>query len=289
MGGRSSLVLSLLPLLIPFAAVIGGGLVVTVLQSFGLVMYSYTYEDMLFAYRHLFSDTWFLESAAFSLYVALAATLAAITLGTFFSYLIWKLPPRYHRWTVIYKIPLILPHIAVGFIAVILLSKTGMLSSVAYHLGLTDGFEEFPNLLYTRAGIDLIAAYVYKETPFVMVMVYAVLSRFDRRLVDTAEMLGASQLRIFFSLLLPFLMPVINTTFIILFIFAFGGFDLPFVVGSSNPGMISIRIYEYFFQKELALRPVAMAMLTLVFCFSLLFIVFYLRLAQRVEKGVRKL
>lgn len=289
MRSRPSVVLSLLPLLIPFAAVIGGGLAVTVLQSFGLVMYAYTYEDMLFAYRQLFSDTWFLESAAFSFYVALAATVAAIILGTFFAYSIWKLPPRYHRWTVIYKIPLILPHIAVGFIAVILLSKTGMLSSIAHQLGLIEGFDAFPNLLYTGTGIDLIAAYVYKETPFVMVMVYAVLSGFDRRLVDTAEMLGSSQVRIFFSLLLPFLMPVINTTFIILFIFAFGGFDLPFVLGSSNPGMISIRIYEYFFQKELALRPVAMAMLTLVFCFSLLFIVFYLRLSQRVEKGVRKL
>lgn len=286
---RINVILSLLPLLLPFLAIIGGGLLVTGLQSFGLVMFSYEYEDMLFAYKRLFSDSWFLESAVFSLYVALSATLISIVFGTLFAYMIWKLPGRYHSSTVIYKIPLILPHIGVGFVAVILLSKTGVFSSFAYQLGLIDSFESFPNLLYTRSGIDLILAYVYKETPFVMVMVYAILSRFDRRIIETAGMLGASPVRSFFTLVLPFIMPVLNTTFIILFIFSFGGFDLPFVLGDSYPGMITIRIYEYFFQKDMALRPIAMAMLTLVFSFSLIFIFTYLKFSSRLEKGVRKL
>jgi putative spermidine/putrescine transport system permease protein len=286
---RLLIFLNLLPLLIPFLAIVAGGLLVTVLQSFGLFMFSYTYDDMFFAYRELLHDSWFLHSTLFSLQVALASAVIAIICGTFLAYMIWQLPDRYHRYTVIYKIPLILPHIAVGFIAVILLSKTGVFASIASQLGLIDSYADFPGLLYTRSGIDLILAYIYKETPFVMVMVYAILSRFDRRIIETAKMLGASQRRIFFTLILPFLMPVINTTFVILFIFSFGGFDLPFVLGDSYPGMISIRIYDYFFQKDLALRPVAMAMLVLVFCFSLLFILFYLKFSARLEKGVRKL
>ncbi len=286
---RLTLFLNLLPLLIPFLAVVVGGLLVTGLQSLGLFMFSYTYDDMFFAYRELLRDDWFLHSTIFSLQVALASAVIAILCGTFLAYIIWQLPDRYHRRTVIYKIPLILPHIAVGFIAVILLSKTGVFASIAYQLGLIDSYADFPGLLYTRSGIELILAYIYKETPFVMVMVYAILSRFDRRIIETAKMLGASQLRIFFTLILPFIMPVINTTFVILFIFSFGGFDLPFVLGDSYPGMISIRIYDYFFQKDLALRPVAMAMLVLVFCFSLLFILFYLKFSARLEKGVRKL
>jgi putative spermidine/putrescine transport system permease protein len=286
---RGVIFLNLLPLLIPFLAIVAGGLLVTVLQSFGLFMFSYTYEDMFFAYRELFDDSWFIQSAVFSLRVALTSAVAAIFCGTLLAYSIWQLPERYHRYTVIYKIPLILPHIAVGFIAVILLSKTGIFASIAYQLGLIDSFAQFPGLLYTRSGIDLILAYIYKETPFVMVMVYAILSRFDRRLIETAKMLGASQAKIFFSLILPFIMPVLNTTFVILFIFSFGGFDLPFVLGDSYPGMISVRIYEYFFQKDLAMRPVAMAMLVLVFCFSLFFILGYLRFSAHLEKGVRKL
>lgn len=281
--------LSLLPLLIPFAAIFLGGIIITVLQSLGILMFSYHYDDIFFGYRELLTDRWFVESALFSLYVAATATTIAIIFGTLFAYLIWRLPHRYHGRTVIYKVPLILPHIAVGFMAVILLAKTGVLAALSYQLGLIDSFTQFPDLLYRASGIDIIGAYVYKETPFVMVLVYAMLSRFESRLMDCAKMLGASPTRIFFTLILPFLMPAINTSFIILFIFSFGGFDLPFVLGDSYPGMISIRIYDYFFHKDLALRPVAMAMLTLIFLMSLGFIIAYLKIAGKMMPAARKL
>jgi putative spermidine/putrescine transport system permease protein len=286
---RPEPLLRLLPLLLPLSLVFGCGLAITLLQSFGLLMFSYTYDDLFFAYRELFTDPWFLRSAAFSLYVAAASSSLAIVIGTALAYALWQMPERYRNFAIVYKIPLILPHIAVGFLAVTFLAKTGIIASMAFHLGLIDSFEGFPDLLYTSAGIDLIAAYIYKETPFVMVMVYAMLVRFDRRQIDTAGMLGAGRVRIFSTLVLPFILPAINTTFIILFIFTFGGFDLPFVLGDSYPGMLSIRIYEYFFHKDLALRPVAMAMLSLIFVFSLSFIGMYLHLSASLARGVRKL
>ncbi|MFH0781975.1 MAG: ABC transporter permease subunit [Pseudomonadota bacterium] len=279
----------LLPLLLPVSLVFGCGLAITLLQSFGLLMFSYSYDDLFFAYRELFADLWFLQSAAFSLYVAAASSAMSVIIGIILAYAVWKMPGRYRRFTIVYKIPLVLPHIAVGFLAVLFLSKTGFLSSIVFQLGLIDSFEGFPDLLYTLSGLDLISAYVYKETPFVMLMVYAMLVRFDRRQIDTARMLGAGKLRIFYSLILPFILPAVNTTFIILFIFTFGGFDLPFVLGDSYPGMVSIRVYEYFFEKDLVQRPVAMAMLSLIFAFSLTFIVLYLRLSARLARGVRKL
>jgi len=278
-----------MPLLLPFIAVFGCGLIVTTLQSFGFLMFSYSYEDVFFAYRELFSDSWFVSSALFSLYVSLAASMISVCIGVFLSYQLWQLPVKYHNWLVIYKIPLILPHIAIGFLAVILLAKTGVISSVMYRFGVINDFSQFPSLLYSSTGLDLILAYVYKETPFVMVLVYGVLCRFDQRRIETAKMFGASGIRIFFSLVLPFLMPVINTAIIILFVFTFGGFDLPFVVGDSYPGMLSLRVYEYFFQKDIALRPIAMAILTIMFVFSLVFIGLYLRVSQRLEMGARKL
>jgi putative spermidine/putrescine transport system permease protein len=286
---RIHLLLHFLPLLLPFLLVFGGGIAITMLQSFGIFVFSYGYGDPFFAYRQLFIDSWFLRSSIFSLYVALASSSLSITCGTFLAYVIWNMPERFRLFAGIYKIPLILPHIAVGFLAVLFLSKTGILPSIAFHLALIDSFEEFPDLLYTPAGIDLISAYLYKETPFVMVMVYAMLVRFDRRQIDNARMLGAGRVRIFFALILPFIMPAINTTFVILFVFTFGGFDLPFVLGDSYPGMVSLRIYEYFFQKDLLQRPVAMAMLTLIFIFSLFFIALYLRLAAGLARGVRKI
>ena len=57
----------LLPVLLPVLMVFGCGLAVTLLQSFGLLMFSYSYDDRLFAYRELAIDGWFLRSAGFSL------------------------------------------------------------------------------------------------------------------------------------------------------------------------------------------------------------------------------
>jgi putative spermidine/putrescine transport system permease protein len=286
---RWEIPLRLSPLLLPFVAVFGCGLLITLLQSFGIWMFSYRYEDMLFAYKELFGSRWFYQSALFSLYVAAISATIAVVLGTLLAYQLWRLPQRLHTILAMYKIPLILPHIGVGFLAVILLAKTGVFSAILHSLGLLETFAAFPNLLYGSYGVDLIGAYVYKETPFVMIMIYGMLCRLDRRLLDTGHMLGASSLRIFFSLVVPYLLPIINTSFIILFVYSFGAFDLPFILGDSYPGMLAIRVYEYFFQKDLVMRPLAMALLSLMFLFSTLFIVGYLHFVRRVALEVRKL
>lgn len=286
MGG-GAIFLRLLPLL-PVALVFGCGIVVTVLQSFGLLMFSYSYQDLGFAYRELFSDTWFFRSVGYSLYVATAASGLSCLLGTALAYALWKMPDGYRRYALLYKIPLILPHIVVGFLATLFLAKTGVLASLAQHLGWITAYEEFPDLLYSGAGIDLISAYLYKETPFVILMVYAMLVRFDQRQVAVAKMLGAGRWRIFVTLVLPFILPAINTTFLILFVFTLGGFDLPFVIGNSYPGMISLRVYDIFFHHDLIERPVAMAMLSLLLLFSLVFMVLYLRLSTHLAREVRK-
>lgn len=281
-------ILRLLPLLVPVALVFGCGVAVTLLQSVGLLMFSYRYEDLWFAYRELLADPWFYRSAGYSLAVALASSTISCLLGTLLAYGLWKMPEKLRRYGLIYKIPLILPHIVVGFLATLVLAKTGVLAAVAYRLGLIASYQDFPQLLYSATGLDLIAAYVYKETPFVILMVYAMLARFDQRQAAVARMLGAGRARVFLTLILPFVLPAINTTFLILFVFTLGGFDLPFVIGDSSPGMISLRVYEVFFHRDLAERPMAMAMLSLLLIFSLGFLVLYLRLSARLAREVRK-
>ena len=88
---------------------------------------------------------------------------------------------------------------------------------------------------------------------------------------------------------LPFIMPVVNTAFVILFIYSFGAFDLPYVLGDSFPGMLSLRVYEFYFQRDLSYRPVAMAILTLLFLFSVFFVLLYSWLVDRLSNDVRKI
>lgn len=272
-------VLKLSPVLLPFILLFAGGLALAVAQSLGFGL-PFPYSGGIWdGYRTLWAEH---VAASFwlSLRVGFVSASLSLVLGTMFAVGLWRMPAKLQQLGVVYKIPLILPHLAVAFIVLVFFAKSGVLSSVAYHMGLVDTPADFPALLYDGSGAGMILAYVYKETPFVILMAYASLKRLDVRLLDTAHMLGAGMLMQWRCVLLPHLAPVLHTSFIILFLYAFGAFEIPFMLGESRPGMLSIEAYNFYFQRDLASRPAAMAILVCMFLFSLVFIMLYARAVQ---------
>ena len=286
---RTVILLKLSPILIPFLIMFTGGILFTLLQSLGYVTPIPVEGGPFRAFRELFSTPWFYRSFLFSVYVGLVSAAAAVILGTVLSYFVWRLPLAKQKYAIVYKIPLILPHIAVAFITLILFSRSGFLSSVLKQAGVLDSQEAFPAILYAGNGLGIILAYVYKEVPFVMLMVMGILMKLDPRHLITARMLGASRARSFIHIVVPFLLPVINTTYIFLFLYAFGAFDIPFLLSESRPEMLSIYVYNLYFKRDLINRPYAMSVLLVMLLFSGLFILVYTRLASRLEAGERKL
>ncbi len=276
LSGRDILV-RILPILVPVALLFGGGLLFTAAQSVGLLL-PYPHELYgLDAYRELLEEPWFLKSLGYTAYVALTSAVVSLVLGTAIAYGIWRLPAWVQPAAIVYKIPLVLPHIAVAFITLVFLSGSGIVASVAHRTGLIDSPSDFPPVLFGGNGLGLIAAYVYKEASFVALLVLGVLYRVDRRLMDTAKNLGANRTTVFFKIVLPQIRPILHTAFIILFLYSFGAFDIPYLLSESNPQMISIFVYSIYFKRSLALRPIAMAALVIMFTLSLFFIVLYSR------------
>jgi putative spermidine/putrescine transport system permease protein len=283
--GRTLLKLS--PLALPFGLLFLGGFGVAVFQSLGYGL-PVPYEGgALDAYVRLL-EPHFLRSFGLSLWVGLLSGLLPVCIGSALAYAFWKLPRGLQRAGVVYKVPLILPHVAVGFIVLILFSRSGWLSSALHAVGLLDVPDDFPVPLYT-GGVGMILAYVYKGTPFVMLLSLAALRRMDPRLVETARMFGAGEWQVFRRVILPHLRPVMHTAFIILTLYAFGAFDIPFLLGQSDPGMLSIEVYNLYFKRDLVNRPTAMAILVCMFLFSVAFIAVYVRVAARLQAGERKL
>jgi len=283
------IVLKLSPLLVPFAVIFSTGIVMAILQSLGMFLPVSVEGEIFSAYRELFTGLWFYQNFGFSLYCAFVSACISVAVGTLLSYGIWRLPLGIQRLGVLTKIPLILPHIAVAFIVLMLFSKTGYISSIFYHMGLIDSAEQFPSILFSGNGYGIIIAYIYKEVPFVILLVTAVLRKFDIQRIQTAYMLGASRITIFFRIVLPFLLPVVNTSFIILFLYSFGAFDIPFMIGESHPGMLSVQVYNLYFRRDLVNRPSAMAILVVMFFFSLIFIYLYSRISSKLDSMERKI
>lgn len=274
--------------LVPMGLLFAIGLFLALAQSFGwLLPFAYS-GGALDAYKALAAPH-VMMSVGLSLWVGAVSASLAVAGGLATAYMVWKLPGRLQKYAVIYKTPLILPHIAVGFIVLVFWSKSGVVSSIAYHLGLIKQTGDFPTFAYSSYGLGLIMAYTFKGVPFVIILAYGMLKRFDVRLVQTARMLGAGEAGIFFRLVIPFLRPVQHTSFIILFLYAVGAFDIPFLIGGSSPEMLPIKVYNLYFKRELANRPEAMAILSLLFVFSAGFIAVYLRLAGQITHGERKL
>lgn len=289
---RRRLVLRLLPLVLFFSLTVGVGLVHAVLQSLALAgppaLNSHHREmGIWYAYRALFMRPELLASLGHTLYVALVSATVSVMLGAVGAYLLWRAPAWVRRAGAVYRLPIILPHVVVAFLIMLLWSQTGIIASLTYHLGLTSGSDEFPRLLYSSNGLGIILAYVYKEFPFVMLLSMGVLDRVPQRMITTAYMLGAGPVRTFFTVVLPLMAPMLNQIFIILFLYTLGGFDIPWLLGGSNPQMVPMTVYSLYFQGSLSDRSIAMAALSVIAALSVVFVVVYSRIARRLAAWER--
>lgn len=274
--------IDLMPLLVPFTIVFLGGIIVTGLQSLELV--GPGEGPSLDAYRRVVSSSGWADSLRFSFLTAFSSAAVSTLLGAVGGYAVWRLPPRLKRVGSVYKVPLVLPHITVAFIFLVLLSQTGFFSALLNRIGLISDYTEFPDIIYRRNGIVLSLAYIFKETPFVMLLILSVLRSFDRKLVTTGRLLGGGETRIFLKIVLPYLVPAMQAVFAILLVYGFGAFDIPYILGKTRPAMMGVHIYDLYFSYGLSARPEASAALILML-FLAVAVLGILFLATRIISG----
>jgi putative spermidine/putrescine transport system permease protein len=277
------------PLLIPWAVIFIGGAGMAMAQAFGFFSLIPLEKGWMVGFGRMLSNPAVLQCFAYSLWVAFASALASVSLGTLAAFLIWRLPGALQKTAAIYKLYLVLPHAAVAFVVLILFSQSGVLASLAHAIGLIQQPAQFPVILFGGDGLGLILAYTGKGAAFVILLVYSMLQRLDRRYLNTAAMLGAGRWGVFSQVVYPHVRPAMHTGFIILFLYSLGGFDIPYLLGESHPSMISIKVYNLYFKRELANRPEAMAILSGLFGFSLIFIWIYEKVTRRLTSQERKL
>ena len=274
----------------PFLLFIGAGVGYTVLQSFGHLVSAQPGAYHESGYAAVLRSAWFYRSVLYSLCIASACTALAVVLGTVLAMGLWRLPRRLFTAALVYKIPLILPHVIIGLVVLLAFGRGGPLARIIGEIGgpaLGEPLLRLLDRLSPPGSGALILAYVLKSTPFVALLVYAVLRRFDTRQIEIARMLGAGRLLRFRRLLLPVIARPAATAGLIVFLFSFGGFDLPFLLGGSRPSMLAIDVFNRYWYRDLSARPAAMASLVVMFVISLVFVAVYFRLVRRQAHGVR--
>ncbi len=233
----------------------------------GISLLSSGTEVLSEAGSEAFASLWY------SLEIAAVSTAISLLLGGGLALWLWQQPRTFPVY--LYTFPLIIPHIVAAFFVIAFFSQSGLISSFLFHVGITQTLDSFPVLVFDQRGTGIILAYIYKESAFVTLMVLASLRKLDRRLLTTAKILGAGSLRRFTTVILPAISSNLAVSGLIIFLYSFGSFDIPFLLGSTSRPMASIRAYRLFFEGSLSQRPQALLLLLLVWVVSLIILVIF--------------
>jgi len=231
-----------------------------IVQSFGYIPSFNLTNITLDYYIEMLNSPTFLESLKVSLQISIISSVLAVILGTILTAALVHTDHTEGKALQVIKLAILIPHTIVALFSISILSQNGLLARLLCNLGLISAQGDFPLLLYTKNNFGIILGYMWKEIPFVAYFSLALMSSVNSTLGEASENLGASKLKTFFHITLPLSMPAIRKAFLIILMFSFGAYDLPFLLGATVPKALPVQAHIEYIHPDLRHRPYAMAM-----------------------------
>jgi putative spermidine/putrescine transport system permease protein len=154
---------------------------------------------------------------------------------------------------------LALPHLVWAIALLLLLAQSGLLARAAAALGLITAPADFPVLVRDRYGLGIILHYVGKETPFLTLIVLAVLRTQGQAYDAVAATLGAGPWLRLRRVTLPLALPGLAAGSLLVFAFTFGAYEVPALLGVPYPRALAVLALDYFANPDLGRRAEGMA------------------------------
>jgi ABC-type sugar transport system permease subunit len=169
--------------------------------------------------------------------VALSAALTAvfsIAIGGYLTLGANRVAIGILRW--LYRWPLFIPFIVVGQILRTFLAKNGLMNNLFVSSGLITPLHTF-GLLDWRG---IVIAFVWKQTPFVTLLLAGAMASIDRGTIEAARNLGASRLRILLEIVLPQAAPTLMVALTLSVVTMMSVLSVPLMIASQSPTMITV-------------------------------------------------
>ena len=136
----------------------------------------------------------------------------------------------------LYRWPLFVPFIVAAQCMRTFLAKNGLMNNTLAALGLVD-VGNLSGLLDWRG---IIVTFVWKQTPFVALLVSGAMAALDRATIEAAANLGASGLRILVEIILPQVAGVMLVGLILAFVTMLSVLSVPIMISGGSPTMITV-------------------------------------------------
>ncbi|MEX6585739.1 ABC transporter permease subunit [Paraclostridium bifermentans] len=264
--------------------IMGVGICTCILQSLGYFPLIGLDNITFGYYKEILSNQQFINSLMLSLKTSIISSIIATIIGILLAYLMTKSRVSKLRYFLL-NLPIIVPHIIVVMLAFAVFSKTGIIARILYSLNLINDSREFVSLVNDKAGIGIIIVYIYKGMPFIAITVYNILKSLDVKLEDVALNLGANKFQVLKLVIMPQIMPTILSSFIVIFAFSFGSFEVPYLIGATNPKALPVNAYINYINTDLAQRPLSMAMNSILTGISFILLILYNLIFTKLKKN----
>ncbi|PWC84911.1 ABC transporter permease [Azospirillum sp. TSH100] len=175
-------------------------------------------------FQAVFHHPDFVQSFWNSLWLAVLSATLAVALAVPASLAItrWEFPGRGFL-NALFLSPLIIPHLVLGVAMLRLFAVVGAAGSFGW----------------------LVAAHMVIVTPYVMRLLIAAISGFDRSVEQAAYSLGASEATVFRRVTLPMILPGVTGGWLIAFINSFDELTMSIFITSPSTVTLPVRMYMY--------------------------------------------
>jgi ABC-type spermidine/putrescine transport system permease subunit I len=137
------------------------------------------------------------------------------------------------RW--LYRWPLFIPFIVVGQILRTFLAKNGLMNNMLMAAGVLTP-------LQTVSFLDwrgIVIAFVWKQMPFVTLLLAGAMASLDKGMIEAARNLGASRLRILIEIVLPQVSSTLMVGLTLSLVTMMSVLSVPLMINAQSPTMIT--------------------------------------------------
>src|ERR687896_1821910 len=138
------------------------------------------------------------------------------------------------RW--LYRWPLFIPFVVAAQCMRTFLAKNGLMINSLVAMGVLDASQ-------TESFLDwrgIIITFVWKQVPFVTLMLAGAMASLDRATIEAGRNLGASRLRVLVEIVLPQVAQTLLVGLVLSFVTMLSVLSVPMMVAGSQPTMMTV-------------------------------------------------
>ncbi len=136
----------------------------------------------------------------------------------------------------LYRWPLFVPFIVAAQCMRTFLAKNGLMNNSLVSLGILDPISTVSFLDWR----GIIITFVWKQAPFVTLMVAGAMASLDRSMIDSARNLGATRMRILVEIIVPQVMTTLMVGLILSFVTMMSVLSVPIMISGGTPTMLTV-------------------------------------------------